>query len=52
MMFLEQNAAPPGQPALAISQPMHAWIAGQLVRAWAGLFNAVVLPSLSPSCNI
>ncbi len=35
MMFLER----PGHPALAISQPMHAWVSGQLLRAWADDFH-------------
>ncbi len=32
MMFLETQ----GAPVLAISQPAHAWVAGQLLRAWPG----------------
>lgn len=31
MLFREASNA----PALAISQPAHAWISGQLLRAWA-----------------
>ncbi|MDP9096354.1 MAG: DUF3891 family protein, partial [Pseudomonadota bacterium] len=40
MMFLEE----PGAPAvLAISQPAHAWVAGQLLRAWQGGLDATLL---------
>ena len=31
MLFRER----PGAAALAISQPSHAWISGQILRAWA-----------------
>lgn len=39
MMFLERQA----QPALAISQPMHAWISGQLLGAWASDLDTALL---------
>ena len=38
MMFLDQAGR-----TLAISQPMHAWVAGQLLRAWRGGLDATLL---------
>ncbi len=38
MMFLED-----GTRVLAISQPAHAWVAGQILRAWPGGLDAPVL---------
>ena len=35
--------ATPPSPALAISQPAHAWISGQLLRAWAGNLDEALL---------
>ncbi len=39
MMFLETA----GAPVLAISQPAHAWVAGQLLRAWPGALHPQML---------
>ncbi len=39
MMFLETE----GAPVLAISQPAHAWVAGQLLRAWPGGLDPQIL---------
>ena len=41
MMFLDP--ATPGGPALAISQPMHAWVAGQILRAWEAPLDEALL---------
>lgn len=43
MMFLQPEAALRDQPVLAISQPMHAWISGQLLRAWADDLDLALL---------
>jgi hypothetical protein len=39
MLFRDQ----PSQPSLAISQPAHAWISGQLLRAWDESFAEPLL---------
>ena len=39
MMFLDIA----GSPALAISQPAHAWVAGQILRAWPGALHPALL---------
>lgn len=38
-MFLDQA----GSAVLAISQPAHAWVAGQLLRAWPGSLDPLLL---------
>ncbi len=41
MMFLEP--ATPANATLAVSQPMHAWVAGQILRAWATPLDEALL---------
>ena len=41
MMFLHPET--PGEAVLAISQPMHAWVAGQILRHWGTTLDAALL---------
>jgi hypothetical protein len=43
MMFREPPVGTASKPTLAISQPSHAWLAGQIIRAWGNdAFGAVI----------
>ena len=49
MLFRDRRAGDAGVP-LAISQPAHAWIAGQILRAWADdLDEALLLAAVAPT---